>query len=105
MMDSICIERSKSGLPGLSVQWGVIGDVGYVAAMHNVSDENTTKTNSEVILLGSASQRVHSCFETLDRIMNYRCSGCIASIVKPSEDMRSGKEGSVDLIKLVSNII
>ena len=63
------------------------------------------KTNSEVVLLGSASQRVHSVFETLDRIMNYRSCGCIASIVKPSASLRSGKEGSADIIKLVSNII
>lgn len=105
VMDSICMERVRHGLPGLSVQWGVIGDVGLVADLHNVNDDEVVKTNSEVVLLGSASQRVHSVFETLDRIMNYRSCGCIASIVKPSASLKSGKEGSADLIKLISNII
>lgn len=112
VMDSVCINRVNDGLPGLSVQWGVIGDVGLVADLHSGHSEphsNSTilvkQASSEVVLLGSASQRVHSIFETLDRIINYESIGCIASLVRPTNLLKSGKEGSADLIKIISNII
>lgn len=111
VMDSVCMRRVRDGLPGLSVQWGVIGDVGLVADLHSghsgtdSSGSMTKQATSEVVLLGSASQRVHSVFETLDRIINYSSIGCIASLVRPTTSLKSGKEGSADLIKIISNII
>ena len=29
-MERICEERMKSGLPGIAIQWGAIGDVGLI---------------------------------------------------------------------------
>lgn len=33
IMERICEDRKKAGLPGLAVQWGAVGDVGLVADM------------------------------------------------------------------------
>lgn len=64
IMDSICMSRVAQGLHGLSIQWGVIGDVGLVAELHSGSTDapsgavGHSNGPSEVVLLGSASQRV-----------------------------------------------
>ena len=34
-MERICEERVKSGLPGLAIQWGAIGDVGLIQVRHS----------------------------------------------------------------------
>ncbi|KAI1303648.1 Fatty acid synthase [Halotydeus destructor] len=101
VMDSICYLRSLDKLAGLSVQWGVIGDVGLVAELHSGEGKSSA---SEVVLLGSASQRVHSVFETFDRLLNSE-SSIMSSIVKPSILVGSGTEGAADLLKLISNIV
>jgi fatty acid synthase len=33
IMERICEARVRDGLPGLAVQWGVVGDVGVMAEM------------------------------------------------------------------------
>jgi len=33
VMERICEARVRDGLPGLAVQWGIVGDVGLVADM------------------------------------------------------------------------
>lgn len=33
-MERICEDRVKSGLPGLAIQWGAIGDVGLIQVLH-----------------------------------------------------------------------
>ena len=120
-MDAVCWLRRTDGIHGLSVQWGVIGDVGLVAELH--TSETTGASNAEVVLLGAASQRVHSVFETFDRLM-CSTSPVIASIVRPTNVGKSGKEGNIimskadhrvithflrpgaaDLLKIISNIV
>ena len=34
VMERICEDRVKSGLPGLAIQWGAIGDVGLIQVRH-----------------------------------------------------------------------
>lgn len=34
-MERICEERVKSGLPGVAIQWGAIGDVGLIQVQHS----------------------------------------------------------------------
>lgn len=33
VMERICEQRRKCGLPGLAIQWGAVGDVGLVAEL------------------------------------------------------------------------
>lgn len=56
-MDAICTKRKRDGLPGLSIQWGAIGDVGHVA-------ENI---GNDAIIAFSTPQRINSCFEVLEQ--------------------------------------
>lgn len=38
MLDALANSRSASGLPGLSVNWGVLGDVGWVAQNREIAE-------------------------------------------------------------------
>jgi len=92
-MDSICENRVAAGLPGLSIQWGVVGDVGQV----------TEKTGStEVNLLGATSQRLHSLLESLDRFLQSPSPVCLSYVKAEKAGNSSGD--SVDLLKMVSRI-
>ncbi|GFU53362.1 fatty acid synthase [Nephila pilipes] len=56
VMDRICEERKNAGLHGLSIQWGIIGEVGKAQR-----DFGTDFTMN-----GLMAQSVHSCLEALD---------------------------------------
>lgn len=92
-MDTICENRFNQGLPGLSIQWGVVGDVGIVT-------ERTGST--EVNLLGATSQRLHSLLEAMDRFLQSNLPVCL-SYVK-AEKAGNSSTDSVDLLKMVSRI-
>ena len=93
-MDSICENRFSQGLPALSIQWGVVGDVGIV----------TEKTGStEVNLLGATSQRLHSLLEACDRFLQTKSPVCL-SYVKAEKTGSFFTGDSVDLLKMVSRI-
>lgn len=92
-MDSLCEKRVAEGLPGTSIQWGVVGDVGII----------TEKSGStEVNLLGATSQRLHSLLDSMDRFLQ---SGfpVVLSYVK-AEKAGNASGDSVDLLKMVSRI-
>ena len=92
-MDSICENRFSQGLPALSIQWGVVGDVGIV----------TEKTGStEVNLLGATSQRLHSLLEACDRFLQTKSPVCLSYVKAEKAGNSSGD--SVDLLKMVSRI-
>ncbi|XP_015922805.1 fatty acid synthase isoform X1 [Parasteatoda tepidariorum] len=55
VMERICEERRRSGLHGIAIQWGVIGDKIIRRQMHNDST-----------FAGVKAQSVQSCLETLD---------------------------------------
>ena len=39
MCDALCVDRRARGLPGLSMQWGPVANVGYVAETMKVPRE------------------------------------------------------------------
>ena len=59
VMEEVCRVRVRDGLHGLAIQWGVIGDVGVIA-------ENSGM-KSDVVLLGSRSQRMASVLRERER--------------------------------------
>ena len=102
VMEEICRSRVKDGLHGLSIQWGVVGDVGVVA-------ENAVN-NKEIILLGSRSQRMPSCFSTLDRLMQRKDIAVCLNLVKKkrrrdANGLARDTYSSADLIKSICHII
>lgn len=93
-MDSICEIRQRQGLPGLSIQWGVVGDVGIVT--------EKTGGSTEVVLLGATSQRCHSLLDSMDRFLQTGCAVCLSYVKADKAGNSSGE--SVDLLKMVSRI-
>lgn len=92
-MDSICERRVADGLPGTSIQWGVVGDVGIV----------TEKSQStEVNLLGATSQRLHSLLDSMDRFLQSGFSTALSYVKADKSGNASGD--SIDLLKMVSRI-
>ncbi|XP_025263530.1 fatty acid synthase-like, partial [Camponotus floridanus] len=58
VMERICERRMKEGLHGLAIQWGTIGDVGFVADMQ--------EDDEELVIGGTLQQEISSCLDTLE---------------------------------------
>ncbi|KAJ8950730.1 hypothetical protein NQ318_011221 [Aromia moschata] len=58
-LERLCEKRKREGLPGLAIQWGPVGDVGYVA--NNVVGDQVFHQIS--------SQNIYSCLHTLETFM------------------------------------
>uniref|UniRef100_T1K1R7 Uncharacterized protein n=1 Tax=Tetranychus urticae TaxID=32264 RepID=T1K1R7_TETUR len=93
-MESICQERHKDGLHGLAIQWGFVGDVGFVVEKMGVKVES---------IRGTAAQRIHSCFSVLSRALAYPVP-VLSSLVR-SFDKKSLATDSGDIIKSISHIL
>jgi fatty acid synthase len=96
LMDSICTERRRVGLPGLSIQWGVVGDVGIVA---------DTSHGNDMVLLGSRAQRMHSCFEVIDMFLQGDCPVCLSYIKADPESSRKESSESVDILSVITRLL
>ncbi|KAI1283698.1 Fatty acid synthase [Halotydeus destructor] len=94
-MEAICRRRRESGLPGLAVQWGVIGDVGLIA--------DKSLNASQVASKGFSPQRIPSCLEVLDHLMA-RSDAVVTSYVSASPET-IGAEGPTDIFKMVSSVM
>ena len=70
--ERICEARRRDGLHGLAIQWGPIGDVGVMA-----------ETEINATLAAVVKQRVHSCFEIMDKFLqtNKTIVTCVVSHV------------------------
>lgn len=96
VMDSICEERVRNGYPGLSIQWGVVGDVGIVADSAN---------SNEMVLLGSRAQRMHSCFDFIDKYLQAGYPNCV-SYVKAENDKESNSSSeTIDILSVITRLL
>ena len=93
IIDSICEKRRKDGLHGLSIQWGLIGDVGILLEKGGYNGSN---------LLSTTTQRIDSCLATLDNLIQSDES-VILSYVKSRESDSCQDEG--DLVKLFNRVL
>lgn len=74
-IERICEIRRSDGLHGLAIQWGVVGDVGFVAERYG----------NRIVVAGFEVQRIFSCMESLDRLLfsnNAVCSSFVLSGMK-----------------------
>ncbi|KYQ49068.1 Fatty acid synthase [Trachymyrmex zeteki] len=94
IMERICEKRVKEGLPGLAIQWGIVGDVGLVADMQ--------EDNKEVIICGTLQQKVSCCLDELDKFL-LQNRPIVSSIVVAEKKVGSSGRGS--LIETVANIL
>lgn len=94
-MERICEDRQASGLPGVAIQWGAVGDVGLVLE---------TMGDNETVVGGTLPQRMNSCLATMDNFLQ-QPHPVLASMVL-AEKRRGGDTGSqVGLLNAVGNIL
>lgn len=93
-MERICEARQASGLPGLAIQWGAIGDTGLV--LENLGDNDT-------VIGGTLPQRMVSCLQTMDTFMQ-QPHAVLASMVI-AEKRKADASGGVSLMAAIANIL
>ncbi|XP_074596261.1 fatty acid synthase-like [Brevipalpus obovatus] len=93
-MESVCERRRRDGLHGLAIQWGFIGDVGFVVEKFG---------NDTDSIRGTAPQRLHSCLAVLERTLNYPNSTISSMVRSEDQDLLPGSSG--DIIKSISHIL
>lgn len=93
-MERICEARQATGLPGLAIQWGAIGDTGLV--LENLGDNDT-------VVGGTLPQRMASCLQTMDLFMQ-QPHAVLASMVV-AEKRKADASGGVSLISSIANIL
>ncbi|CAG2105619.1 unnamed protein product, partial [Medioppia subpectinata] len=86
--ERICESRRRDGLHGLAIQWGPIGDVGVLAD----SEINTS-------LAAIVKQRVNSCLEILDKLLQSDNS-IVSCLVRAKRSVMTGTKES----KLVNQV-
>ncbi|UYV71847.1 FASN [Cordylochernes scorpioides] len=95
-MERLCETRRRDGLHGLSIQWGLIGDVGIA--------HRTMGSDKEVG--GSLAQPIISCMKTLDTFMG-RPEAVLSSVVPALKKDKSEKQdgATVSLKDTVAHIL
>ncbi|GBN00717.1 Fatty acid synthase [Araneus ventricosus] len=94
VMERICEERTKQGLPGLAIQWGAVGDVGVFEVA----------VGSDVANGGIIPQRINSCLTVLDKFLQQN-QPVVSSFVpyKPSETTTK-KASKHNVLSTIGNI-
>ena len=96
VMERICENRRANGLHGLSIQWGVIGDVGFFE--RSFSDSN----GYDKSVLGYKPQSILSCLETLDSALQ-QPSPVVVSVIM-AEKMKKKGVSTSGLLTTVAKI-
>ncbi|XP_059048171.1 fatty acid synthase-like [Achroia grisella] len=94
VMERICEQRKKDGLPGLAIQWGAIGDVGLVADMQY--------EDVQLEIGGTLQQRISSCLLTLDKFLK-QDAPIVSSIVVAEK--KTGSSNSGDIVQTIADIM
>jgi fatty acid synthase len=94
IMERICEIRHKLGLPAKAVQWGAIGDVGLLAVLQ--------ESNMDMEISGTLPQRINSCLEVLDNLLNAD-EPIVASMVVAEKRFEDIKKGNI--IEAIMNIM
>ncbi|XP_044262250.1 fatty acid synthase-like [Tribolium madens] len=96
IMERICEKRKIEGFPALAIQWGAIGDVGLVAKMQ--------KDNKELVIGGTLQQKISSCLNVLDQLLNQEDPIVSSMVVAEKRDKRIGGETPVDAVCAILGI-
>ena len=93
-LERICEQRKKDGLSGLAIQWGLLGDVGFVHEMCKGRD---------LEVCASVSQRLPSFFQTLDKFLTLPYT--VVSSMVIANHYKIGDEKYESLLAQVYNIL
>ncbi len=99
VLERLCEARKCSGLPALAIQWGTIGDVGFVA-------ENRARVHFTGFHL--KEQSIQSCFEVLDTFLTQGAPVVASAMrdrnlraLKHAAPTRGGREGLKAAVKAI----
>ncbi|XP_031841485.2 fatty acid synthase 1 [Nomia melanderi] len=95
-MERIVEQRQASGLPGLAIQWGAIGDVGLI--LDSVGGDNDTEIG------GTLPQRIRSCMETLD-IFLQQPHPVLASMCVADHRKSQDSANKISIVEAIANIL
>ena len=103
-LDRLCEQRKEQGYPALSIQWGLVGDVGFVQKNADRADLASLRT---------LPQGIGSCLSTLDSYLTDTDHPVVSSYVREradlggqeSEQSTSVTKGFSQLLKEVSKIL
>ncbi|GBM63971.1 Fatty acid synthase [Araneus ventricosus] len=94
VMERICEERSKEGLPGLAIQWGAISDVGVIEVA----------VGSDVVIGDTIPQRINSCLTVLEKFLQ-QYQPIVSSIVPYQQsDTISQKTSNRNILSTIGKI-
>ncbi|XP_063924503.1 fatty acid synthase-like [Zophobas morio] len=93
VMERICENRKRGGLPAVAIQWGAIGEVGLVAKMQ--------KENKELVIGGTLQQKISSCVEVLDVLLKHEYPVVSSMVVAKKHD----KSGIVSAVEAVAHVL
>ncbi|XP_050030055.2 fatty acid synthase-like [Dermacentor andersoni] len=92
--ERICERRVWDGLPGLAIQWGVIGDVGL---LHD-------NMGADVTVAGVMPQPIRSCMAVMDAFLS-QSNPVVSSFVKSSLSSMAENKDKQDLVQTVAHIL
>ncbi|XP_063924749.1 fatty acid synthase-like [Zophobas morio] len=95
VMERICENRKREGLPAVAIQWGAVGDVGLVAKMQ--------KEHKELVIGGTLQQKISSCFEVLDVLLKHNYP-VVSSMVVAEKHYKGDILTAVDAIAHIIGI-
>ncbi|KAH7828358.1 putative beta-ketoacyl synthase [Monocercomonoides exilis] len=73
-LDSLCLHRRSCGLPCISLQWGVLGDVGYVHRNTSTIGQNMGQFGFRAFSANWAKRVMHTCLEAQADLEQMRSS-------------------------------
>ncbi|XP_063924547.1 fatty acid synthase-like [Zophobas morio] len=95
VMERICENRKREGLPAVAIQWGAIGEVGLAAKMQ--------KENKELVLSGTLQQKISSCLEVLDVLLKHNYP-VVSSMVVAKKQQKNNIVSAVEAVSFVLGI-
>ncbi|XP_063925092.1 fatty acid synthase-like [Zophobas morio] len=93
VMERICENRKREGLPAVAIQWGAIGEVGLVAKMQ--------KENKELVIGGTLQQKISSCLEVLDVLLKHKYPVVSSMVVAKKYD----KSDNLSAVEAVAHVV
>ncbi|GFU22758.1 fatty acid synthase, partial [Nephila pilipes] len=97
VMERICEQRTREGLPGLAIQWGAIGDVGVI--------QDTMR--SDVVIGGTVPQTIRSCLSVLDKFLQQKhpvVLSCVPHVPVETSLSKSSKQGVLSAVGKIFGI-
>ncbi|XP_037572166.1 fatty acid synthase-like [Dermacentor silvarum] len=94
VMERICERRVADGLPGLAIQWGAFGDVGFVS----------DTTWDEAAFGGTTPQDIRSCLAVMDQFLSHR-HPVVCSLVRADQSQKLDGDVKQDLLHSVARIL